>query len=195
MVSKTRSTIEPKIGIGNSFFESKKQNFLLQSYQRDSTRQNLCSRKISSGKGFSGIINAPLTLLQRRQGVLSAALVDFTRPLARIAVLLQKKAFLFRPTMLRIAGAHNKSQASHSLEVSFERKHVVPRSCAPRKTLTQRRSRTALQCEKLLCGLSHLVGIEILLKSRRFASSDRPDMRRLCVESFSSGFANAMIPT
>jgi len=55
VVSKTRSTIEPKIGLGNSFFESKKQNFLLQSYHRDSADKESDPSRSAQEKGFQGL--------------------------------------------------------------------------------------------------------------------------------------------
>jgi hypothetical protein len=52
VVSKTRCTIEPKIELGNSFFESKRPNFLVQSYQRDSKHKKRRFPKTRLGQRF-----------------------------------------------------------------------------------------------------------------------------------------------
>jgi hypothetical protein len=67
------------IELGNSFFESKKQTFLLQSYQRDSKNEKRHSFKIRSGPRFSRIDRARLTLLPRRAGPLQRSLGDAQR--------------------------------------------------------------------------------------------------------------------
>jgi hypothetical protein len=54
VVSKTRSTIEPKIGIGNSFFESKNKISYFNLIKGIPRIKNLIPRRSAQVKGFQG---------------------------------------------------------------------------------------------------------------------------------------------